>query len=118
MKDDRVYLMHIRDNIEKIENSFKKAIKEDYDTDVDLQDATFRRFEVIGEAVKNISKETKKRFSEANWKGAVQTRDKLIHGYFLINADEVFKIVEKDLPTFKKQILAALEELNKEMGKR
>jgi uncharacterized protein with HEPN domain len=48
MKNDRVFLIHILQNIEKIENSIKGRTKTDFKKEIDLQDATIRRIEVIG----------------------------------------------------------------------
>lgn len=116
-KDDKVYLMHIRDYIQRIENSFKNATKEEYETDVDLQDVAHRRIEIIGEATKNISAEFKKKHSEIPWKDIAGMRDVLAHAYFMINGEEVFRVIQNDLPKLKKQIIELLEELNKKMEK-
>lgn len=59
MRGDAVFLQHILDTIEKIERSTKNVEREEFETDVDLQDSTLRRIEIIGEAVKNISEKTK-----------------------------------------------------------
>ncbi|MGB7787201.1 DUF86 domain-containing protein [Methanoregula sp.] len=45
-------------------------------------DAVVRNFEVIGEAVKNLSDELKSQFPATDWKAVAGFRDTLIHGYF------------------------------------
>ena len=47
-----------------------------------LQDAVTRRLEIIGEAVKNLPTELKKKYSKVPWKKITGTRDILIHEYF------------------------------------
>ena len=54
MKDDRVYLAHIRDAIARILNYTSQG-KTYFDQDEKTQDAVVRNLEVIGEAVKNVS---------------------------------------------------------------
>ena len=62
MKNDAVFLRHILETIEKIENSTSGISREEFETDVDVQDSTLRRIEIIGEAVKNLSEKTKKKY--------------------------------------------------------
>ncbi|MEI7961796.1 MAG: HepT-like ribonuclease domain-containing protein [archaeon] len=112
-KDDRVYLTHLMENIQKIESSFKGTTKEEYAQDVDLQDATFRRVEIIGSAAKNVSKKTKEKHPEVKWAKIAGARDKLIPGYAMVDKDIVYRINE-DIIELKKQVLEMLEELNKE----
>lgn len=57
MKDDRVYLMHIRDCLTRIAE-YTEAGREAFFADTKTQDAVIRNLEVIGEAVKNLSKRT------------------------------------------------------------
>lgn len=54
MKDDKVFIDHIIDSIEKIEYFAYDKTRDDFLDDVQLQDATIRRIEIIGEASKNI----------------------------------------------------------------
>ena len=54
MKDDRVFLRHIRDAIARIE-SYVSGGREAFLAQTIIQDAVIRNLEVIGEAVKNLS---------------------------------------------------------------
>ncbi len=69
-----------------------------------LQDAVMRRIEIIGEAVKNISDETKNNKPEISWKKIAGMRDVLTHEYFGVNIDRIWKTAQEDIPKFKKQI--------------
>ena len=54
MKDDRVYLLHVRDAIQHIQN-YTAAGKDRFFSDRKTQDAVVRNLEIIGEAVKRVS---------------------------------------------------------------
>lgn len=98
------YLKHILDAIADIEGSVKKLSKEEFKGSKDIKDATVRRIEIIGEAVKNISKEFKQRHPEIEWAKIAGTRDIMIHAYFSVDLDIVWGIVKKDLPDLKEKI--------------
>jgi len=61
MKGTDVFLKHIIDSIEKIEDFTGSKTIDDFLEDIQLQDATIRRIEIIGEASKNIPEEIKRR---------------------------------------------------------
>ena len=73
------------------------------------QDATLRKLEVIGQAVKNLSEETKARQPQIPWKQIAGLRDKVIHDYFGVNLDIVWAVVEQELPKLAQAIWALLE---------
>ena len=60
MKDDRIYLLHIADALERI-LSYTAEGKEAFFADPRTQDAVIRNLEVVGEAVKNLSERLKTR---------------------------------------------------------
>ena len=71
---------------------------------MNLRDATIRRLEIIGEAVKNIPNSFRNKYPEVPWRNIAGFRDILIHAYFGINLDRVWNIIKKDLPDLKKNI--------------
>lgn len=103
-KDDSVFLKHILDNIEKIENFSKKISKKDFYGNELKQYAIIRAIEVIGEAVKNLSTEFKKENKGIPWKEIAGARDKIIHHYFGIDLDIIWDIVKINLPHLKEKI--------------
>lgn len=111
MKDPKVFLMHIMDSIEKIEDFTNDKTKEDFLEDIQLQDATIRRIEIIGEASKNIPEEFKTQYPAVPWSEMARTRDKLIHGYFGVDLQLTWDIVQHDLPELKEKIHQILEYL-------
>ncbi len=103
-RGDREY---IRDILIACENIM--CYKEGYDFDMFIsdrrtQDAIVRNIEIIGEAVKNVSENLKKKYREIEWIEIAKTRDKLIHSYFGIDLDIVWDIITVDIPPLKEQI--------------
>ena len=59
---------------------------------------TLRKLEVIGQAAKNLSEQTKSREPEIPWKQIAGMRDKVSHDYFGVNLEIVCGVVQKELP--------------------
>lgn len=107
MKDDRVYLGHIRDAIQDIEQYV--AVGHDaFLKDRMRQDAVIRKLEIIGEAVKNLSAQVKQARPEIPWKQIAGMRDRLTHHYFGVDLSLVWVAVERELPTLKAAVEALL----------
>jgi uncharacterized protein with HEPN domain len=100
VKDDRVYLQHIRDALDDIA-TYASAGRDAFFTERMRQDATIRKLQVIGQAVKNLSDTSKAQYPAIPWKQVAGLRDKVIHDYFGINLEIVWAGVEKDLPTLR-----------------
>ncbi len=111
IKEDKVYLKHIMNEIIKIEKSAKNISQEDFKKDDNIQDATIRRIEIIGEATKNVSIKLKNAHPEIEWKKIAGTRDVLIHAYFSVDIELTWNIVKIQLPDLKEKIKKILEEL-------
>lgn len=99
MKDEKLYLEHIRDAIEKIlrySAGGRKAFMEN----TLIQDAVIRNFEIIGEAGKCISERTRNKHPEVPWSDIARFRDLLIHHYMGIDVKRVWNTIEVNLPAF------------------
>jgi len=95
--DDRPYLLHIRDAIDRI-RSYTHQGKDAFLTSSLLQDAVIRNLEIIGEAAKRISPSTKTQAAEIPWHLVAGMRDGLIHGYFGVDLEIVWSVVDQRLP--------------------
>ncbi|MDJ0729806.1 MAG: DUF86 domain-containing protein [Crocosphaera sp.] len=108
MNDDHIYLVDILERIKRIE-SYTKEGKETFYTSFLIQDGVIRCFEVIGEAVKQLSPGIREKYSNLTWRKIAGFRDVLIHNYMGIDLDEVWGVIENFLPTLKQEIIAIIE---------
>jgi len=104
MKDDLIFIEHILESINAIKEFSKEITLNELTSNRLKRDAIVRSIEIIGEAIKNISKETKDRYRNVQWECIMKTGDKMIHYYFEIDYNVVWEIIKKDLPALKKQI--------------
>ena len=108
-KEALVFIKHILESIEDIENYSKSVSKNQFFKDKKLQDAIVKRIEIIGEAVKNLPRGFTNKYPFVPWSEIARTRDKMVHHYFGVDLDIVWDIVKKDLPGLKKDIKEILD---------
>ncbi len=70
-----------------------------------------RKFEIIGEATRNVPETVKERYPSIPWKRMAGMRDRLIHFYFGVNYDLVWETIQTELPRVKSLILDILADL-------
>ena len=104
MKTDKVYFEDIVESIEKIEKYIKPIEENQFYINDQVQDAVLRRLEIIGEATKRISKETREKYKHIPWKKIAGLRDILIHAYSSVNLKRIWKILKDNLLDLKEQI--------------
>lgn len=106
---DKIYVKHILDAIANIERFLNGKTRADFDQDQLLIDGVTREIEIIGEASKNISDELKKSTAEIPWKKVAGMRDVIVHDYFSVDLNSVWKTATEDLQPLK----SVLEDLIK-----
>lgn len=106
--DDLVRLRHLRDAATKALEFSRGRCRYDLDTDEMLRFALTKLVEIVGEAAKQVSEETRERYRAVPWMAAARMRDRLVHHYFDIDLDVLWATIRVDLPN----LLAELPELD------
>jgi uncharacterized protein with HEPN domain len=109
IKDDLAYIDHIIDCIRKIKKFSSGLEFNDFKTNELVQDAIIRNIEIIGEASKKISSDTKQAYSNIPWKEIAGMRDKLIHDYLGIDIKVIWKTINEDIPILENLITGIIK---------
>jgi uncharacterized protein with HEPN domain len=104
-------LQHIIDAVGTNEEYVRGLDEQSFFKNRLVQDAVIRQFEIIGEAVKQLSSQLRNRHKEIPWQQMAGMRDKLIHEYFGVNVDQVWMTVTEDIPRLKNDLPQVLESL-------
>lgn len=102
--NNTVFLHHILDAIVKIEDYLKRTDSSNFKQDELIQDGIIRQLEIIGEAVRKLTPEFRDDHPDIPWKDIAGTRDRLIHGYAVVDLDAVWKTVIQDVPELKQAV--------------
>lgn len=111
MKAHQQYLEDIHKAIQRIK-AYVQGDKQLFFSDAKTQDAVVRNFEIIGEVVKRIPKTILQQRPEIPWQDIAGFRDVLIHDYDEVDLDEVWLVIEQDLPALEQAISALLAQLS------
>ena len=103
MKDETVYLKHILDAIKKIQSYTSDGRKAFFQNTM-VQDAVIRNLEIIGEAVRILSFEFRRRHPDVPWRSITALRNVLIHEYFGVELEIVWRVVQRRLPNLKRYV--------------
>ena len=113
-KDDTVYLRHILDAVNTIEEYLDGVSETKFKATRLLQDGAIRQIEIIGEAVRHVSKDLRKTYPEVPRQDIAGMRDKLIHDYFGVDLEKVWLTTQEDLPPLKEKVLEILKDYRQE----
>jgi len=83
---------------------------EEFIKDSKTKDAVVRNLEIIGEAAKVIPKDVQKRYDDIPWTQIIGMRNRLIHGYFIVDYKIVWHIITNELPDLKRKMEKILKE--------
>ena len=103
-KDPQVHIDHILDCIYHITSYTSGLTKADFLKSDQIQDAVFRRLEIIGEAVTKLPEDFRQKHPDIPWRDIIGTRNRLIHDYLYVDRDLIWEIIVKHLPELKRKI--------------
>lgn len=106
-RDELLFVADIRDAIERI-LTYTSLGRSAFFAQPMIQDAVIRNLEIMGEAVRGIGEEVRARHLEIPWRQIASVRDRVIHGYFRVDLEIIWDIVETELPALRGKIAALL----------
>ena len=71
---------------------------DDFFNDIQCQDAVVRRIEIIGEAARRLSQDTRDRHPQIPWREITSMRNLVIHEYDVVDINQVWDTVTNKLP--------------------
>ncbi len=106
-----LFVKDILDCIDKIQEFIGDMdYKQFKDNDL-VNSAVIRKLEIIGEASKNIPDFIREKYPEIPWKDMARMRDKIIHFYFGVDYEIVWKVIKERLPELKEKIERVFQEI-------
>ncbi len=97
-------LRHMLDETEYLLGESRSVGKEQFLADETRRRAFVRSIEIIGEAAKGVPKAFRNKYPEVPWQSIAGMRDRLIHGYFAVDFDIVWDVVENKIPPLREQL--------------
>ncbi|MDR0812132.1 MAG: DUF86 domain-containing protein [Paludibacter sp.] len=97
-------LEHILESINNLFEFTQNITFTDFQNDKMRKFAIVKNLEIIGEASYMMTKQFKEQHSEIEWKVIVDLRHVLVHGYYKIRNEEIWYIIQNDLPQLKEKI--------------
>ena len=109
MRDDRERLLDILEAIERIDRYAVRG-RETFERDELIQNWTTHQLQIIGEAAARITPDLRENHPEVPWRQIIGMRNVLTHGYFDIDLDIVWSVIERDLGKLRSQVETIVSE--------
>jgi uncharacterized protein with HEPN domain len=97
-------LQHILDEADYLWTRSQGLSRSDFLGDETLRRAFVRSLEIIGEAAKRVPAAERESHPELDWRGMTGMRDRLIHGYFGVDYELVWDVVEHKIPALREHL--------------
>jgi uncharacterized protein with HEPN domain len=111
-RDYNFYIKDILQSIMQIEKFVEGMDYEEFLRDEKTTSAVIRKLEIIGEAAKHIPARVRQAHPKLPWNEMARMRDKLIHGYFGVDCEIVWKVVKERLPDVKSSLEKIIADLD------
>lgn len=111
--DDITRISHMLEEAQAAVSFCKGITFEEFCKDRMTTNATVRSIEVIGEAASKLSKPFREKYNNIDWRDVISMRNVLVHAYFEIDYEIVWKTVQADLPLLLTTLKAILDKEKK-----
>lgn len=113
MRDISLYFQDILNAMLAIEKFVEGIDFEEFKADDKTSSAVIRKFEIIGEAAKQVPDDMRKIYGQLPWKEMAGMRDRLIHFYFGVKHELVWQTIKDVVPAVKPVIQEILRNIGK-----
>ncbi len=107
--DDSVSLRQMLDHAREAVNMAQGRKREDLADDRKLELALTRLIEITGEAAARVSQSGRQRCSRIPWTQIIGMRNRIIHGYDVVDLGILWDVIKEDLP----MLITELEQIIK-----
>ena len=107
------YLQHILDAIDRAMSYVANMDIKAFEADTRTQDAVLHSLQVIGEAANKIrtaAPDFAAQYPEIQWDLIYGMRNRIVHDYFEVDLEVVWRTIKQDLPSLRLRVFAALPE--------
>ena len=111
---DKERLEHILDAISVIENGLATYTKEELLNNRLLYYGLVKQIEIIGEAANMLTADFRDEHPLTPWREIIAMRNFIVHGYNMVDKNEVVSVIENDLVILKNNIQSYIDEINTE----
>ena len=110
-RDYRLFLQDMLEACASIQKFVEGMDFDEFMQDDKTQSAVIRKFEIMGEAAKNVPESIKEKYPEIPWRDITGMRDRLIHGYFGVDYVLVWDTAQSKVPTLELLVAQILDDL-------
>jgi uncharacterized protein with HEPN domain len=104
MSRDDTYLVDILESARIALHYVADKSWEEFEVDIQCQDAVLRRIEIIGEAARHISPQTRKKYPQIPWREMTVLRNLVIHEYDVVDINQVWDTAQNKLPALVEEL--------------
>jgi uncharacterized protein with HEPN domain len=108
---DRLYLTHVLECIANVESDVQGS-RANLEQNRTVRDAVLRNLQVLAECTQRLSDQIKLTQPSIPWAQIQGFRHRLVHDYFRIDLDIVWRVVEQHLPELKLAVTSMLKTLD------
>ena len=108
MSRDDTYLVDILESARIAIDYVSGKSWDQFEEDLQCQDAGLRRIEIIGEAARHISPQTRRKHSQIPWREMTTLRNLVIHQYDVVDINQVWDTVQSRLPSLVEELCKIL----------